>query len=61
MKKWQMPSGVFMHTVYTVLLLMLYIIDNYWYSGLLYTYGVRLLRCSFNYGGQCESLDVWGV
>ena len=36
-----------------------YIINNYWCFGLLYTYGVRLLRCSFNYGGQCESLDVW--
>ena len=22
-------------------------------------FGVRLLRCSFNYGGQCEGLESW--
>ena len=32
-----------------------YIIDNYWCIGLLYTYSVRLLRCSFYSNGHSRA------
>ena len=56
MKQWQMPYGVFIHADH-VKVVDIYIIDNYLCIGLLYTYSVRLLRCSFYIGGQCEGLE----
>ena len=51
-----MSYGVFIHADY-IKVVDIYIIDNYSCIGLLYTYSVRLLRCSFYIGGQCEGLE----
>ena len=51
-----MPCGVFMHAVYTMVV-DVYIIDNYRCIGLLYTYSVRLLRCSFYSVGSAKASD----